>query len=351
MLREQRTASLERAAARSCVARDQARLRLDVLRGRQGLPPRHALPAGGGEDGGDPAARGRRARTATASTPTSRASRARTTSIPTPPLHAPRTASRRSRSGLGRDGGRRRPLPALLPALPAAPAPVLLGRGRARRTRSATFWALDLARERRRRGRHARDDASRSTSAEEDGTLAALGVHLLARERRDLRRHRRAPGARLVSFAPILKHGVFPLAEHPRRPARRSAPAGMGGAGRDRVRGQPGARAGEPREFGFLQLRPLALARGDRGARDRRASRRPTLLCRSPRVLGQRADRRHPRRGGGRLPPLRPRASSREAAREIGALQRRSCWPSGVPYLLIGVGPLGLGRSRGSASR
>ena len=92
------------------------------------------------------------------------------------------------------------------------------------------------------------------------------------------------PGARIVSFAPVLKQGVFPLAPILEQLAR---------VGEEAL-GQPveiefavslPAQVGEAAEFGFLQIRPLVLSRegeelrmGDVDAAD--------LVCRSSMVLG-----------------------------------------------------------------
>ena len=91
-------------------------------------------------------------------------------------------------------------------------------------------------------------------------------------------------------------------------------------------------------EFGFLQVRPLALARETEavevGPVDPVA-----VLCRSPQVLGN-----------GRIEGIRDlvvvdfqrfeRAQSREAAMEIGRLNGRLL-AENVPYVLIGVGRWG----------
>ena len=126
--------------------------------------------------------------------------------------------------GMGDRGGRR-DLPALLPALPASPGHLLLGGRRAEelaarvlRTESGAVRRAERrtraempelgVRAARRRGRTARWPASR--------------LDLLAGQRRDLRRHLAARAYALVSFAPILKHGIFPLAEILLRRAARS---------------------------------------------------------------------------------------------------------------------------------
>jgi hypothetical protein len=82
--------------------------------------------------------------------------------------------------------------------------------------------------------------------------------HLLGRERRHLRRHR-APGPRLVSFAHVLKSGLYPLAE---------ILAFLLELGRNCLSGPVeiewaatlADRPGRPHRFGFLQIRPLTLS-------------------------------------------------------------------------------------------
>lgn len=171
--------------------------------------------------------------------------------------------------------------------------------------------------------------------AEKDGTLYAVGstyspednaVHLgLSR-----------PGYRLVSFASILKHRSFPLAELVDRCldlGRRgmNAPVEIEFAVRL-------GRGKEEAEFAFLQMRPMALA-DESEALEVGEVDPAQVLCRSRAVLGN-----------GRLDDLRDlvvvdyhrfdRAHSREVAEEVGHLNARLV-SEGVPYLLVGVGRWG----------
>jgi hypothetical protein len=119
--------------------------------------------------------------------------------------------------------------------------------------------------------------------AEGDGTLAALGSTFSA-ENHAVHDGLSRGGVRLVTFAPILKHDVFPLAEILTDLLR----LGREGVNREaeiefavRLSGE----SGEPAEFGFLQVRPLVLMRESEAgalvdAKDQ------DLVCRSPRVLG-----------------------------------------------------------------
>ncbi len=199
------------------------------------------------------------------------------------------------------------------------------------------FWALDLE-----PGPGAdaeqvlRESLFELEAAEQDGTLFALGS-TYSHENRAVYDGLSRPGVRLVSFAPILKHDVFPLAEILTRLldiARR----GMNRPAEIEFAVRLEAAPGEPREFGFLQMRPLVLSREaealeiEDGAAER-------LVCRSNKVLGN-----------GLVEDLRDavvvdfhrfdRAQSRQAARSVARfnadLQAR-----GAPYLLVGVGRWG----------
>ena len=145
------------------------------------------------------------------------------------------------------------------------------------------------------------------------------------------------PGVRLVSFAPILKHGLFPLPQL----VTELLEIGVGGMNRPcemefAVRLAQGP--DEMHEFGFLQLRPLVLARESEeleiGTVDP-----ATIVCRSPSVLGD-----------GVVDTLRhvvvvdfhrfDRSQTLDAARAI-ARMNATLVERGVPYLLIGVGRWG----------
>jgi len=144
------------------------------------------------------------------------------------------------------------------------------------------------------------------------------------------------PGARVVTFAPMLKHGIFPLATILEVLVR---------AGEDAL-GNPVEiefavrlpRADEPAEFGFLQIRPLTLARdqGDLAIDEVDPSQ---LLCQSTKVLGN-----------GRIENLHDivvvdshrfeRSRSQQVARSVAHFNA-SLGAENRPYLLIGVGRWG----------
>jgi CheY-like chemotaxis protein len=200
------------------------------------------------------------------------------------------------------------------------------------------FWALELDHD---QGATEPAQAMRETryglaAAEEDGPLFLLGS-TYSREDHAVRDGLSRPGVRLVTLSPVLKHDAFPLA-----PILTSLlDIGQRGMNRPaeiefavRLSGQPG----EPREFGFLQMRPLVLRREieDLNLDEIHPE---LLLCKSPRVLGN-----------GRVEDLRDvvvvdfhrfdRAHSRAAAQEIARFNAE-LMSAGRPYLLIGVGRWG----------
>lgn len=200
------------------------------------------------------------------------------------------------------------------------------------------FWALELDRV----GSASDPDEAMQerrfalATAEADGTLAAVGSTYSAENHAvydGLARH----GVRLVTFAPILKHGAFALADI----LAVLLEIGSKGMNREaeiefavRLSADPAA----PHEFAFLQMRPLVLTRESDGVSlgDIPAG---ALLCRSPLVLGN-----------GIHTDLRDlvvvdfhrfdRAQSGAAAREIARFNAVLS-AEGRPYVLIGVGRWG----------
>jgi CheY-like chemotaxis protein len=173
-------------------------------------------------------------------------------------------------------------------------------------------------------------------TAEAHGTLAAVGS-TYSEENHAVHDGLSRRGVRLVTFAPILKHGVFPLAEILSELLR----LGRQGVNREaeiEFAVQLSRSPGEPAEFGFLQVRPLVLMReSEAGAlaevRDEQ------LVCRSPRVLGS-----------GVVTDLRDlvvvdvhrydRAQSHAVAQQVTRCNALLA-TEGRPYLLIGVGRWG----------
>jgi len=173
-------------------------------------------------------------------------------------------------------------------------------------------------------------------AAEADGALAAIGS-TYSPENDAVFDGISRPGVRLVSFAPILKHDVFPLAEI-LRVLLEIGEQGTGGPVEIEFAANISVPRGRPAEFAVLQIRPLALARElaelDLGRHDL-----TQLICHSEAVLGH-----------GRVDDLRDvvvidsqrfgAARSQEIATEIGRVNAELT-AAGVPYLLIGVGRIG----------
>jgi hypothetical protein len=172
--------------------------------------------------------------------------------------------------------------------------------------------------------------------AERDGTLHRL-ASVYSRENDAIYDGLSRPGVRLVSFAPILKHGLFPLAEILSRllaigEAGTSAPVEV-----EFAVTLP-ARQGESGEFAFLQLRPLALSR-EASELDISDEDRAAAFCQSRSVMGN-----------GRLDHLRDvvvvdyhrfeRERSQDVALDVARFNRQ-LMAEGRPYILIGVGRWG----------
>jgi hypothetical protein len=199
------------------------------------------------------------------------------------------------------------------------------------------FWALDLD--------HASTDDAKArlrektfplNCAEQDGTLHLVGSTYSA-DNHAVYDGLSRPGARVVSFAPVLKHGVFPLPEillHLMsigedafaRPVEIEFAVRMGSDG------------ASTSDFGFLQVRPLVLSREGEELRMEEVD-RARLLCQSSKVLGN-----------GRVQDLRDivvvdfhrfeRSRSHEVAQGVAHFNA-NLTQDGVPYLLIGVGRWG----------
>jgi CheY-like chemotaxis protein len=200
------------------------------------------------------------------------------------------------------------------------------------------FWALELTA----RVHHEdpaddlREVAFPIRAAEADGTL-----HMVAStysvENHAVYDGLSRPGARLVSFAPILKHGLFPLPQILEQVMTIGEDA-MGRPVEIEFAVRMPKRAGEDAEFGFLQMRPLVMSReGEELSMGTVAPDR--LICQSAKVLGH-----------GRIADLRDvvvvdfhrfeRARSYDVAQSVAHLNAQLS-AAGAPYLLIGVGRWG----------
>ncbi|MGB9235707.1 MAG: PEP/pyruvate-binding domain-containing protein [Terriglobales bacterium] len=172
--------------------------------------------------------------------------------------------------------------------------------------------------------------------AENDGTLGAV-ASTYSRDNDAVYDGMSRPGTRIVSFAPVLKQEVFPLAPILEQ---------LSAVGEDAL-GQPveiefavslpQGRDGVA-DFGFLQIRPLVLSR--EGEELRMGDVNPAdLVCRSSMVLGN-----------GRIPNVHDvvvvdfhrfeRGHSQEVAEAVADFNTKLALEN-RPYLLIGVGRLG----------
>ena len=198
------------------------------------------------------------------------------------------------------------------------------------------FWALQLGSN----GDSAplRDMLARLTldDAERHGVLGPLGSSY-SPENHAVYDGVGRPGIRLVTFAPILKNGLFPLPEIIGELLEIGA-AGTSSPVEIEFAVNLSTAAGEPREFAFLQLRPLAPTRELEDLEIGHVERRD-VICDSPWVLGN-----------GRLENVRDvvlvdpscfdRSRSRDTARSVSRLNA-ALVAEGVPYVLLGVGRWG----------
>jgi CheY-like chemotaxis protein len=172
--------------------------------------------------------------------------------------------------------------------------------------------------------------------AEEDGTLNLL-ASTYSPDNHAIYDGLSRKGMRIVSFAPILKYGMFPL------PAILDQLMTIGEEGLGRpveieFAVRLAKKSGEISDFGFLQMRPLVVSREGEDLRVDVVE-REQLLCQSTQVLGH-----------GRIDGLRDvvavdfhrfeRARSHEVAQSVAAFNAKLS-DSSAPYLLIGVGRWG----------
>lgn len=195
------------------------------------------------------------------------------------------------------------------------------------------FWGLELREDGQGGMTETRYDID---VAEADGVLAAVGS-TYSPENDAVYDGLSRSGIRLVSFAPILKHGLFPLPEILGE-LMEMGEWGMSAPVEIEFAVNLGSPPGSAREFGFLQMRPLALSRETEELEldDVEPAR---LICSSSNVLGN-----------GRIDSLRDlvlvdertfdRAHSQETAQELARLNAELN-AEGAPYLLVGVGRWG----------
>ena len=208
------------------------------------------------------------------------------------------------------------------------------------------FWAVEL-------GPRGDDSGSGETSsheptpgfwerryplqvAEEDGTLSQLGS-TYSSENEALYDGISRAGVRLVNFAPLLKFDLFPLAEIVALLLDIGA-QGMGTPVEIEFAVNLSTTKGEPKEFAFLQMRPMGISMGG----EELAIEEPhsdRVLCHSASILGN-----------GRLDGIKDivvvdidrfdRARSPEVAQEVARVNS-TLTREGVRYVLVGVGRWG----------
>jgi CheY-like chemotaxis protein len=172
--------------------------------------------------------------------------------------------------------------------------------------------------------------------AEADGTLHAVASTYSA-DNQAVYDGLSRPGPRVVTFAPMLKHETFPLASILELLVRAGEDA-LGNPVEIEFAVRLPRTDNEPSEFGFLQIRPLTLARDhqDLSVGDVDSSQ---LICQSTKVLGN-----------GRIENLHDivvvdsqrfeRSRSQEVARAVAHFNA-TLSAENRPYLLIGVGRWG----------
>jgi CheY-like chemotaxis protein len=200
------------------------------------------------------------------------------------------------------------------------------------------FWALDLDHAGHTQGSDAelREVRFGLDVAESDETLGNLGSTYSVDDHAVYDGISR-PGARIVSFAPILKHGVFPLPgilEQLMKVGEDAFARPVELEFAVRLPRSPDEQA----QFGFLQIRPLVLSREGEELQMKDVD-QGQLICQSSKVLGN-----------GRISDLRDlvavdlhrfdRGRSQEVAECVAHLNSKLN-ESSTPYLLIGVGRWG----------
>jgi CheY-like chemotaxis protein len=182
---------------------------------------------------------------------------------------------------------------------------------------------------------HLRERSFPLRDAEADGTLHYV-ASTYSRDNDTISDGLSRPGPRVVTFAPILKHNIFPLPEMLEYIQKLGADA----LGRP-VEIEFAVRMGnssESAEFGFLQMRPLICSRESEDIAIESVE-PATVLCRSSHVLGN-----------GRIEDIHDvvvvdyesfhRADSVEVAETVARLNAQLIHAN-IPYILIGVGRWG----------
>ena len=198
------------------------------------------------------------------------------------------------------------------------------------------FWALSLNGTPEGRPGHLHEVRFGLDAAEADGTLSPIGS-TYSDDNEAVYDGVSRPGVRIVSFAPMLKHNLFPLPAILETLVKACEDA-LGIPVEIEFAVRLPRRLGESAEFGFLQVRPLTLSR-DHQDLSIGSVERNQILCQSNKVLGN-----------GRIDNLYDavvvdsQRFERSRSQEVGKAVAQF---NGIlnsenrPYLLIGVGRWG----------
>jgi CheY-like chemotaxis protein len=145
------------------------------------------------------------------------------------------------------------------------------------------FWALELDGVPQDRPGHLHEMRFDLDAAEADGTLPAVGSTYSV-DNHAVYDGVSRPGVRIVSFAPMLKHGMFPLATVLETLVKAAEDA-LGNPVEIEFAVRLPRQPGDAAEFGFLQVRPLTLSRDHQELSLDNVDPRQ-LLCQSSKVLG-----------------------------------------------------------------
>ncbi len=198
------------------------------------------------------------------------------------------------------------------------------------------FWALSLDGARDQGAAHLHETRFGLDAAEADGTLHAVGSTYSV-DNNAVYDGLSRPGVRIVSFAPMLKHGIFPIATILEMLVRAGEDA-LGNPVEIEFAVRLPRVPEEMAEFGFLQIRPLTRARDhhDLAMEDIEPAQ---LICQSSKVLGNgRIDNLHDIVvvDSHRFQRSRSQEVSKAVAHFNAILNAEN-----RPYLLIGVGRWG----------
>jgi len=198
------------------------------------------------------------------------------------------------------------------------------------------FWALELHGASDGRPGHLYEKRFGLDVAESDGTLHAVGS-TYSPDNHAVYDGMSRPGPRIVSFAPMLKHGTFPLASILDVLVRGGEDA-LGNPVEIEFAVRLPRLEDEVAEFGFLQIRPLTLSRDSQDLTIGDVE-PDQLICQSSKVLGN-----------GRIENLHDvvvvdsqrfeRSRSQEVAKAVAQFNRMLNGEN-RPYVLIGVGRWG----------